>query len=64
MNIRMAINCKLWLSPTVFANRQGYADFRVDLNHLSIKAWKDPVQKWYDLSYLATDATIDTVLDH
>jgi len=25
--------------------------------------WKDPAQKWYDLSYLAIDDAIDAVLD-
>jgi len=25
--------------------------------------WKDPLQKWYDLLYLATDDAIDAMLD-
>ena len=63
MNIRMAINRKPWLSPTVFDNLQGYAEFKVDFHHVAIRARKDPTQKWYDLPSLAMDDTIDVVLD-
>ena len=62
MNIHMAINHKLWLSPTVFANLQGYTKFKVDFHHVSIKARKDPEQTWYDLPYLEMDDVIDVVL--
>lgn len=63
MNICMVINRKPWLSPTVFANLQGYAKFKADFYHVAIKAWKDPMQKWYDLPYLETDDAIDAVVD-
>ena len=59
----MAINCKLWLSPTMFDNLQGYIDFKEYFHHVAIRAWRDPVQKWYDLPYLETDDDIDAILD-
>jgi len=63
MNIKMAINYKLRILPTVYANLQSYAEFKADFHQISIKAQKDPAQKWYDLSYLATDDAIDAMLD-
>ena len=63
MNICMAINRKPWLSPTMFANLQGYIEFKAGFHHLSIRARKDPAKTWYDLPYLATDDAIDVVLD-
>lgn len=63
MNIRMVINHKLRFSPMVYANLQGYAKFKVDFHQVSIKARKDPSQKWYDLPYLETDDAIDAMLN-
>lgn len=37
MNIRMTINCKLRLSPMVYANLQSYAKFKADFHRVSIK---------------------------
>lgn len=39
-------------------------DFKANFHHVSIRAPKDPTQIWYDLPYLATDDSIDAVLDH
>jgi len=36
---------------------------RQPCNMISIRVQKDPMWKWYDLSYLATDDAIDAVLD-
>ena len=63
MNIRMAINRKLWLLPTMFSNLQGYVAFKVDFHHVPIRARKDLAQKWYDLPYLEMYDTLDAVLD-
>lgn len=63
MNILMAISRKPRLLPTVFSNLQGYAEFKADFHNVAIRAWKDPVQKLYDLPYLATHDAIDVVLD-
>lgn len=62
MNICMANNCKPQLSPTVFANLQGYVEFKAYFHHVAIWAHKDPTQKCYDFPYLAMDDTIDAVL--
>lgn len=63
MNIHMAINHKPRLSPIVYTNLQGYAEFKANFNHVSIRAWKEPVQKWYDFPCVEIDDAIDTVLD-
>ena len=42
MNICMAINRKLRLSPMVFYNLQGYVEFKADFQHVAIRVWKDP----------------------
>ena len=41
MNICMAINRKPRLSLTVFANLQGYVEFKADFHDVPIKARKD-----------------------
>ena len=38
-------------------------EFKADFRHVSIRAWKDPAQTWYELLYLETDDAIDAVLD-
>ena len=63
MNIHMAINRKPRFLTTVYANLQGYAEFKTNFHHVSIRAQKDPVHKWYDLHYLAMDDAIDAVID-
>lgn len=42
MNMHMAINHKLRLSPTNFDRLQEYMEFKVDFDHISIWAQKDP----------------------
>lgn len=63
MNIHMAINHKLQLSSTVYTNLQGYAKFKSNFHHVSIRVQKDPPWKWYDFPYLEMDDAIDAVLD-
>lgn len=63
INVRMAISRKLRFSPMLYANLQGYVEFKADFHRVSIMAWKDHAHKWYDLPYLETDDAIDAVLD-
>ena len=63
MNIRMAINHKQQLLPTVYTNLRGYAEFKADFHRVSIRTQKDPMQKWYNFPYLEMDDAIDAVLD-
>lgn len=35
----------------------------MNFHYVSIRAWKDPAQKWYDLPYLVTDDAIVVVLE-
>ena len=63
MNVHMAINHKPRLSLTNFEKFQEYTEFKVDLHHVPIRAWKDPEHNWHDLPYLAIDDAIQVVLD-
>lgn len=47
----------------IYTNLQGYIDFKVDFHQILIRVWKDPAQKWYDLSYIAINNAINVVLD-
>ena len=64
MNIYMAINRKPQLLPTVFANLQGYVEFKEYFHHVSISVLKDPKKTWYEFPYLETNDAIDAVLDY
>jgi len=63
MNIHMTINHKLQLSPTIYDQLVEYVEFKADLHQVSVRVWKDPKKKWYDLPYLATKDTITAVVD-
>lgn len=63
-SIRMAINQKLQLSPTMFKNLLGYAELKVDFHNIYVQLHKNPNQKWFDLPYLATDDVISEVIKH
>ena len=39
-------------------------EFKADFHCVSMRAQKDPDQKWYDLPYLATDEAIMVVLHY
>jgi len=58
----MGINHKLRLSPTVYASLQRFAKFKADFHHVFIREWKDPMESWHNLPYLATDDVIFPVL--
>ena len=38
MNIRMGINHKPWISPTVYNSLQSFMEFKADFNHVFIRA--------------------------
>lgn len=35
----------------------------MNFHYVSIRAWKDPQKKWYDIPYLTTDDVITMVLE-
>ena len=41
MNLRMGINRKPWLSPTVYNSLQSFADIKSDFHHKYLRACKD-----------------------
>lgn len=63
MNIRMWINCKSRLSPTIYNSLQSFTEFKADFNHVYIRARKEPMNKWNELHYLTMNDVIFTVLD-
>jgi len=63
MNIRMGINCKPRLSPTVYNSLQSFTEFKADFHHVYIRVRKDPMKAWHELPYLAMDDVIFFVLE-
>ena len=63
INIRMGINCKLWLSPTRYTSLQSFVEFKADFHHVFIGARKDPMKTWHNLLYLANGDVIFAVLE-
>jgi len=63
MNLRMGINRKPPLSPTVSNILQSFTEFKVDLHNISIKARKDPTNQWRELPFIAMDDVIFNVLE-
>lgn len=63
MNIRMRINCTPQLSPTFYNSLQGFMEFKSDLHHIYIRAYKEPIVKWNELPYLTTDDIIFNVFE-
>ena len=63
LKIKMGINCKPWLSSTVYNNLQSFTEFKVDFHHVYIRARKDPTKKWNELPYLGTDDVIFNILE-
>jgi len=63
MNLRMGINHKPWLSPTIYNSLQCFVDFKADLHSLYIRAHKDPAKQWRELPFVATDDVIFNVLE-
>ncbi len=63
MNIRMGINRKPRLSPTVYNRLQSFVEFKVDFHHIYLRARKDLTKKWSELPFIATDDVIFDVLE-
>lgn len=63
MDIKMGINRNLQLSPTVYNRLQSSMEFKAVFHHVYIRAHKDPMKKWNQLSYMATSDVIFDVLE-
>jgi len=63
MNIRMEINRKPMLSPTIYNSLQRFVEFKADFHHVFIKAWKEPTKMWHELPNLAINDVIFMVLE-
>lgn len=63
MNLRMGIDHKLQLSPTIYNNLQNFAEFKADIHSINIKARKDLVKQWRKLPFVATNDAIFNVLE-
>lgn len=63
MNIRMGINRKPWLLPTIYNNLQSFTEFEEDFHHVYIRVWNDPTKTWRELPYFAINDVIFIVLE-
>ena len=63
MNLRMGINCKSQLSPTVYNILQSFAEFKENIHSIYIRPHKDPTKKWRRLPFVATDDVIFNILE-
>ena len=63
MNIRMWINHKPRLSPTLYNSLQSFAEFKADMHKIYIRARKDLTKQWTNLPFVATDDAIFNVLE-
>ena len=63
MNLRMGINRKSRLSPTIYNNLQSFAEFKADLHSIYIRAHKDSAKQWRELPFVATDVVIFNILE-
>lgn len=50
------------MSPMIYNNFQSTTEFKADMHHLYIQAWKDLEQSWVILPFMATDEEIYAVL--
>jgi len=39
------------------------AEFKADMHHVYIKAWKDPAQAWTSLHFIAINDVTDEIVD-
>lgn len=62
-NIRMGINLKSQLSPTIYNNLQSFAEFKADFHNIFLRARKDLAKKWNELPFIATDDVIFYVIE-
>lgn len=63
MNIRIGINHKSRLSPTVHNSLQIFLEFKVDFHHIYLRPCKDPAKKWSKLPFITTNDVIFNVLE-
>ena len=61
-SLRMAINQRPRLSPTLYMQLLAYSVFKVDFHQVYIQARKDTQQKWHDLPYLVTETDVQKVV--
>lgn len=62
MDMHMVVNQWLRFSHTLYVQLSSYVEFKADFHKFSIKAHKDPEQKWHVLPYMVTDTDIQEVV--
>lgn len=63
MNLRMGINYKPRLSPTIYNNLQSFAEFKAGIPSIYIRARKDLSKKCREQPFVAMDDVIFNVLE-
>lgn len=59
----MWINRRPLLCPTMYNSLRSFADFKVDMHNVYIKACKDLTQNWTKLPFIPIDDAIFSVLN-
>jgi len=62
MDLRIVINQRRRLSPTLLGQLEAYAEFKVDFHNVSICARHDPNKVWYKFPYLVTNTDVQEVM--
>ena len=63
MNLRMWINRKPRLSPTVYNSLQSFVEFKANMHNIYIRVRKDPTKQWTKLPFVSTNDAIFNVLE-
>lgn len=63
MNIKMGINHKMQLLPTIYSSIESFMEFKVGFHHVFLRAWADPMKMWHELSYLVINNVTFTGLE-
>lgn len=62
-SIQMSINRRLFLSPTVHNSLQSFADFKVDMHNIYIRAWNNLAQQLTRLPFIHWQRDLYSVWD-
>lgn len=62
-SIQMWINRRPHMSPMVHNSLQSFANFKVDMHNIYIRAQKNPAKQWTKLPFVATNDAIFIVLE-
>lgn len=51
------------LKNEVYENMKHIAEFKEDMHHVYIRAWKDPSQTWTPLQFIVTNDIVHNIVE-